>query len=87
MKHKIKRFRELRDLLCWEALLQYPDFTKPFVVITDVSGYSIRDILNQGKKEIIGKNFPIAYTFPLLNKSEQNYSTIEKELLAIVNNV
>jgi len=37
-------------------------------------------ILNQA----IRKDLSIAYTSQLLNKVEQNYSTIEKELFAIV---
>jgi len=72
---------KLRDLLCSEPLLQYPDFTKPFIVSTDASGYTIGGILNQGT---IGKNLSITYSSRLLNKIEQNYSTIEKELLAII---
>lgn len=74
-------FTELRDTLCVEPLLQHPDFTRPFVLTTDASGYAIGGILSQGD---IGKDRPIAYASRLLNQAEQNYSTIEKELLAIV---
>jgi len=64
--------------------LQYPDFTQPFLVTTDASKYAIEGILNQGE---IGKDRPIAYTSRLLNAAKQNYSTIEKESLAIVYSV
>jgi len=43
-----KAFKGLRDLLCSAPLLQYPDFTKPFIVTTDASGYAIGGILSQG---------------------------------------
>lgn len=76
-----KAFCILRKALCSEPLLQYPDFTKPFVVTTDASQIAIGGILSQGA---IGKDQPIAYTSRLLNDAEQNYSTIERELLAIV---
>lgn len=76
-----KAFRVLRDALCSEPLLQYPDFTKPFVVTTDASQTAIGGILSQGA---IGKDQPIAYASRALNDAEQNYSTIERELLAIV---
>lgn len=42
--------------------------------------YSIAAVLSQGP---IGKDKPIAYASRTLNKSESNYSTTEKELLAI----
>ncbi|XP_025161027.1 uncharacterized protein LOC112589987 [Harpegnathos saltator] len=74
-------FVSLRNSLCTEPILQYPDFTRPFVVTTDASGYAIGGIISQGQ---IGKDLPIAYASRLLNAAEQNYSTIEKELLAIV---
>lgn len=77
-------FVTLKISLCKEPLLQYPDFTLPFVVTTDASKYAIGGILSQGE---IGKDRPIAYTSRLLNSAEQNYSTIEKELLAIVYSV
>jgi len=74
-------FVTLRNQLCTEPLLQHPDFTRPFVLTTDASGYAIGGILSQGD---VGKDKPIAYASRLLNKAEQNYSTIEKESLAIV---
>jgi len=47
----------------------------------DASDYAIGGILSQGH---IGKDLSVAYTSRLLSKAEQNYSTIEKELLVIV---
>jgi len=45
-------FLSLKTSLCSEPLLQYPDFTQPFLVTTDASNYAIGDILSQGE---IGK--------------------------------
>jgi hypothetical protein len=63
-------------------LLQYPDFTKPFILTTDASGYAIGAILSQGK---LGQDKPIAYASRTLNKAELNYATVEKELCGHVN--
>lgn len=80
-KEQQDAFETLGRLLCSEPILQYPDFSRPFSVTTDASGLAIGGILSQGK---VGKDLPIAYTSRLLNTAERNYSTIEKELLAIV---
>ncbi|CAB0041764.1 unnamed protein product [Trichogramma brassicae] len=77
-------FREIKQILSSAPLLQYPDFNRPFVVTTDASDFAIGGILSQGK---IGNNLPIAYTSRSLTDAEVNYSTIEKELLGIVNAV
>ena len=74
-------FRCLQVTLTQEPVLQYPDFTKPFVLTCDASGFAVGAILSQGK---IGHDKPIAFASRTLNKAEQNYSTIEKELTAIV---
>jgi len=79
--HQIEAFEKLKNALCTEPVLQYPDFTQPFNLATDASGHAIGGILSQGK---IGKDLPIAYVSRILNKAEQNYSTIEKECLAII---
>ncbi|XP_063994419.1 uncharacterized protein LOC135171776 [Diachasmimorpha longicaudata] len=76
-----KAFSNLRNALCKSPILQYPDFTKEFVITTDACGYGIAGILSQGE---IGKDLPIAYISRVLGKSERNYSTIEKEMLAII---
>ena len=64
-----------------EPILQFSDFTKPFVLTTDASGFAIGAILSQGK---IGQDKPIAFASRNLNQAEQNYSTIEKELTAVL---
>ena len=74
-------FENLKTCLTNAPLLQYPDFKKPFILTTDASGIGIGSILSQGE---VGKDLPIAYASRTLNRAEQNYSTIEKELLAIV---
>jgi len=55
-----------------------------FIVTTKASGDAIRYILSQRTK---GKDLPIAYIIRLLNKAEQNYSTIKEELFAIAYSV
>lgn len=80
-KEQTIAFETLRDVLCTQPILQYLDFTRPFIVTTDASNYAIGGILSQGT---INKDLPIAYTSRLLSQAKRNYSTIKKELLAIV---
>ncbi|CAK9834649.1 Retrovirus-related Pol polyprotein from transposon 17.6 [Anthophora retusa] len=74
-------FSTLRNALCHEPVLQYPNFDEPFHITTDASGHAVGAILSQGE---IGSDRPIAYTSRLLQGPELNYSTIEKECLAII---
>ena len=67
--------------MCEEPLLQRPDFSQPFVLTTDASGYAIEGILSQSK---IGKDKPIAYASRSLSDTVQKYDTCEKEALAII---
>lgn len=64
-----------------DPILQYPDFTKPFVLTTDASNIALGAVLSQGR---IGNDKPICFASRTLSESEINYSTIEKELLAII---
>ena len=74
-------FQSLKNSLISEPILQYPDFSKSFTLTTDASNFAIGAVLSQGSKH---KDLPIAYASRTLNKAESNYSTTEKELLAIV---
>lgn len=77
----INAFQNCQQILTNDPILQYPDFSKPFILTTDASNVALGAILSQGS---IGSDLPIAYASRTLNESEQNYSTVEKELLAIV---
>lgn len=75
-------FEKCKVILSDEPVLQYPDFTKPFVLTTDASCVALGAVLSQGT---IGQGKPIAYASRTLNDHEKrNYSTIERELLGIV---
>ena len=74
-------FDSLKTSLTTAPVLQYPDFRKKFILTTDASGTALGAILSQGE---LGQDRPIAFASRMLNKCELNYSTIEKELLAIV---
>jgi hypothetical protein len=74
-------FQNLKSKLITQPILQYPDFSREFVLTTDASNDGLGAILSQGD---VGKDLPIAYASRSLNNAERNYSTSEKELLAIV---
>lgn len=77
----IEKFQRCRDLLCNEPILQYPDFSREFILTTDASNFALGAVLSQGN---VGNDLPICYASRTLNDCETRYSTIEKELLAIV---
>ena len=72
-------FDSLKEAICNPPILQYPDFSKPFIITTDASGYAIGVILSQGE---ISKDLPISYASRVLRGPELNYKVYEKEALA-----
>ena len=70
-------FQALKEKLCEEPVLQFPDFSKLFTLTTDASGIAIGSILSQ---EEINKDRPICFA----NSNEIKYDTYEKKVLAIV---
>ena len=77
----INAFEKCKNILTSSTILQYPDFDKTFILTTDASNHAIGAVLSQGP---VGKDKPIAYASRTLSQTEEKYSTIEKELLAIV---
>lgn len=74
-------FENLKKALTTTPILIYPNFDEPFVLTTDASAFALGCVLSQGK---IGNDLPIAYGSRTLCSAETKYSTIERELLAIV---
>jgi hypothetical protein len=71
----------LKAALTSESVLAHPEFDKPFILSCDASNYAISAILNQDHN---GKESPLSFASRILNQHEINYSTTEKELLAVV---
>lgn len=70
-------FEKLKEIITEHPILKYPNFNKKFKLVTDASNFAIGAVLTQ-------EEHPICYASRTLNNHEKNYSTIEKELLAIV---
>lgn len=80
-KEFIDAFENCRSILSGSNIFQYPDFSRQFNLTTDASNFAVGAVLSQGP---IGSDKPIAFASRTLNKSEEKYSAIEKELLAVV---
>lgn len=76
-----KSFNQLKSALCSDSVLVYPDFEKGFILATDASNTALGAVLSQ---EYEGEERPVAYASRQMNSAERNYSTTERELLAVV---
>lgn len=74
-------FQTLRDGLTSELILAYPDPNLEFILDTDASSFGISGILSQVQN---GEERVIAYGSRTLSRSERNYCTTNRELLAVV---
>ena len=81
-------FDLLKNCLMSPPILAYPDFTKDFIIHTDASGYGVGSVLAQMHDDDgVEKEVVIAYTSQHLDKTQANWSTVEKEAYAIVHAV
>ncbi len=75
-------FDSLKTLLCSSPVLAAPDFTKPFKLEVDASGTGAGAVLLQ--EDDHGIDHPVCFYSKKFNRHQLNYSTIEKEALALL---
>src|SRR5438270_10263447 len=67
--------------LSFALIIRPPDWTLPFEIMCDASDYAIGSVLGQRADKL---PHVVCYASRTLNDAQMNYSTTEKELLAIV---
>ena len=77
-----KAFEKVKELLCKDIMLMYPNFSKPFYLHTDASDVSVGGMLSQENEH--GERQPLMYFSKKLSKAQRNYSTTEKEAMSLV---
>ena len=75
-------FEKLKAMLQNAPVLSAPDFSCPFKLAVDASDVAASAVLLQEGQG--GVDHPICYFSQKFNKHQRNYSTIEKECLALV---
>ncbi|KAL4335401.1 hypothetical protein GQ457_07G008140 [Hibiscus cannabinus] len=77
----INAFNLLKQKLVSAPIVEPPDWTLPFELMCDASDYAVGAVLGQRN----GKVFhPIYYASKTLNDAQVNYTTTEKEMLAVI---
>ncbi|CAN6695152.1 unnamed protein product [Malus baccata var. baccata] len=76
-----KAFKHLKEMLTSAPIIRPPDWSIPFELMCDASDYALGAVLGQRKNK---QPHVIYYASRTLNDAQLNYSTTEKELLAVV---
>ncbi|GKC03549.1 reverse transcriptase domain-containing protein [Tanacetum coccineum] len=81
LENCILAFQTLKKKLTEAPILIAPNWDQPFEIMCDASDYAIGAVLGQR----IEKHFrPIHYASKTMTEAESNYTTTEKEMLAVV---
>ncbi|MCO6516940.1 MAG: RNA-directed DNA polymerase, partial [Snodgrassella sp.] len=80
-KECMASFNQLKELLTTAPIIVPPDWSLHFELMCDASDYAVEAVLGQRKDK---KPHVIYYASGTLNDAQLNYSTTEKELLAVV---
>jgi hypothetical protein len=74
-------FQKLRSLLSFAPIMKPPDWSLPFEIMCDASNFAVGAILGQSAGKL---PYVIYYASKTLMDAQVNYTTTEKELLAVV---
>ncbi|XP_062006666.1 uncharacterized protein LOC133723817 [Rosa rugosa] len=80
-KECMEAFEKLKKMLTEAPIIMPPDWNLPFELMCDASDYAVGAVLGQRVEKI---PHVIYYASRTLNDAQLNYSTTEKELLAVV---
>ncbi|CAB3995666.1 Hypothetical predicted protein [Paramuricea clavata] len=81
-EHCQSSFNRLKALLQSSPVLSAPDFSRPFKLAVDASDIAAGAVLLQEDND--GIDHPVAYFSCKFNHHQRNYSTAEKECLALI---
>nr|GEV87156.1 DNA-directed DNA polymerase [Tanacetum cinerariifolium] len=80
-KECVEAFQTLKRKLTDALILIAPDWDLPFELMCDASDFAVGAVLRQPQE----KHFwPIHYAIMTMTEAESNYTTMEKEMLAVV---
>ena len=74
-------FAKLKNMLVSPPIMRSPNWNLPFEIMCDASDYAIGAVLGQREDK---KAFVIYYASKTLDSAQANYTTTEKEFLAVV---
>ena len=76
-----RSFEEIKSRLVEAPIMAKPDWNKEFKIMCDASDYAMGAVLRQRTDKVFRAIYYASKTF---NEAQENYSTTEKEMLAIV---
>jgi len=79
-----KAFKNLKRMMVSDPLLRLPKMSERFILKTDAIDIALGFVLMQEYDDGV---FPVAYGSKKLSEREKKYSTIEKEVLAIIKGI
>ncbi|XP_004289462.1 PREDICTED: uncharacterized protein LOC101311522 [Fragaria vesca subsp. vesca] len=80
-EHCMEAFEKIKEMLTQAPIMMAPDWSLPFELMCDASDYAMGAVLAQKKDKVLRA---IYYASRTLNDAQINYTTTEKELLAII---
>jgi hypothetical protein len=80
----VQIFNQLKQMLSAAPALSLPDTSRPFIITTDASDIGVGGVLTQPPENPEDAETVVAYCSRTLSANEQNGSSCEKEILAIL---
>ena len=74
-------FEDIKSILVEAPIMEKPDWNREFEIMCDASDFAMGAVLGQKAKKVFKV---IYYANKTFNEAQENYSTTEKEMLAIV---